>query len=173
VIDRLDIHGIAYRRIPRTVTNSFDSYRFQSVVFPRTSFEGRINPRFEVALIRETRTLPKDSAIVWTAQQKGKLVVHLLEPMAPDSLASWGFFNAVFEEKEFFEDYAMEPYAQKMLEDDPKLRAEFQERLKDPAFANSPRQRLAFFYDRSPYADARLNRYPVIRITDEEAAQFR
>jgi hypothetical protein len=93
--------------------------------------------------------------------------------MAPDSLASWGFFNAVFEEKEFFEDYAMEPYAKKMLENDAKLRAEFQERLKDPAFANSPRQRLAFFYDRSPYADARLNRYPVIRITDEEAAQFR
>lgn len=173
VIDRLDIHGIAYRRIPRAVAGSFDSYRFQSVVFPRTSFEGRINPRFEVALIRETRTLPKDSAIVWTAQRKGKLVVHLLEPMAPDSLASWGFFNAVLEEKEFFEDYAMEPYAEKMLENDPKLRADFQERLKDPAFANSPRQRLAFFYDRSPYADVRLNKYPVIRVSEAEAALFR
>lgn len=173
VIDRLDFHGIAYRKIQKTVTGSFDSYRFQSVVFPRTSFEGRINPRYEVALIREKRTLPKDSVIVWTAQRRGKLVVHLLEPMAPDSLASWGFFNGVFEEKEFFEDYAMEPYAQKMLEGDPKLRAEFQERLKDSAFANSPRQRLAFFYDRSPYADARLNKYPVIRVSEQEAALFR
>jgi len=173
VIERLDIHGIAYRRIPRAVTGSFDSYRFQSIVFPRTSFEGRINPRFEVSLIRETRTLPKDSVIVWTAQRRGKLVVHLLEPMAPDSLASWGFFNAVFEEKEFFENYAMEPYAKKMLEADPKLRAEFEEKLKDPTFANSPRQRLAFLYDRSPFADSRLNKYPVVRISEAEAAKFR
>ncbi len=67
----------------------------------------------------------------------------------------------------------MEPVAKDMLANDPKLRAEFQERLKDPAFANSPRQRLAFFYDRSAYADARLNKYPVIRISEQEAALFR
>ena len=100
-------------------------------------------------------------------------MVHLLEPMAPDSLASWGFFNSVFEEKEFFEDYAMEPIAKEMMEKDPKLRAEFQERLKDPNFANSPRQRLAFFYDKSAYADIRLNKYPVIRVSAQEAALFR
>jgi hypothetical protein len=80
---------------------------------------------------------------------------------------------SVLSEKEFFEDYAMEPIAQEMLEKDPKLRTEFQERLKDPAFANSPRQRLAFFYDRSAYADVRLNKYPVIRVSAEEAALFR
>lgn len=173
VIERLRMQGVAFRRISRAVSGSFDSYRFESVVFPRTSFEGRINPRFEVSLIREKRTLPKDSVIVWTAQRRGKLVVHMLEPMAPDSLAHWGFFNAVFEEKEFFEDYAMEPYAKKMLERDSKLRAEFQEKLKDPAFANNSRMRLAFFYDRSPYADVRLNKYPIIRVSKEEAAAFR
>ena len=172
-IARLDYHGIAYRRIRRAVSGSFDSYRFQSVVFPRTSFEGRINPRFEVSLVREPRSIPEGSAIVWTAQSKGKLVAHLLEPMAPDSLASWGFFNAVFEEKEFFEDYAMDPVATAMLAKDPKLKAEFEQRLKDPAFANSPRQRLAFFFDRSPYADERLNKYPVIRVSQQEAALFR
>ena len=172
-IQRLDIHGIAYRKIPKTVTGNFDTYRFQDIVFPRVTFEGRINPRFEAVLVREKRTIPEGSAIVWTAQRRGKLVVHLLEPMAPDSMASWGFFNSVFEEKEFFEDYAMEPVAKDMLANDPKLRAEFQERLKDPAFANSPRQRLAFFYDRSAYADARLNKYPVIRISEQEAALFR
>lgn len=172
-IERLDYHGISYRRIPRAVSGTFDSYRFQSVVFPRSSFEGRINPRFEAVLIRERRTIPEGSAIVWTAQRKGKLAVHLLEPMAPDSLASWGFFNAVFEEKEFFEDYAMEPIAAEMLKKDAKLRTEFEERLKEPAFANSPRQRLAFFYDRSPYADVRLNKYPVIRVSAEEAKLFR
>jgi hypothetical protein len=172
-IERLDTHGVAFRKIQKTVTGSFDTYRFQNVVFPRVSFEGRFNPRFEAVLVREKRTLPEGSAIVWTAQRRGKMVVHLLEPMAPDSLASWGFFNSVFEEKEFFEDYAMEPIAKEMMEKDPKLRAEFQERLKDPAFANSPRQRLAFFYDRSAFADVRLNKYPVVRVSEQEAALFR
>jgi hypothetical protein len=173
VIDKLDAHGVAFRKIPRDVSGNFGSYRFSSVVFPRLSFEGRINPRFEVALIRERRTLPKGSAIVWTSQRRGKLAVHLLEPMAPDSFASWGFFNAVLEEKEFFEDYAMEPFASEMLKKDPRLAKEFQEKLKEPAFANNPRQRLAFFYDRSPYADVRLNKYPVVRISAEEAKLFR
>jgi hypothetical protein len=172
-IERLETHGIAYRRIPKTVTGNFDTYRLQNVVFPRIGFEGRFNPRFEAVLVREKRTLPEGSAIVWTAQRRGKMVVHLLEPMAPDSLASWGFFNSVFEEKDFFEDYAMEPIAKEMMEKDPKLRAEFQERLKDPNFANSPRQRLAFFYDKSAYADVRLNKYPVIRVSAQEAALFR
>lgn len=173
VIELLDVHGIAYRRTPKEVVGTFDSYRFHSIVFPRTSFEGRINPRFEVALIRERRTIPADSAIVWTAQRRGKMLVHMLEPMAPDSLASWGFFNSVFEEKEFFENYAMEPIAAAMLEKDPALKREFEERLKEPEFANNPRLRLAFFYDRSPFADARLNKYPVIRVSEQEAALFR
>ncbi|HZH98726.1 MAG TPA: hypothetical protein VEX38_07120, partial [Fimbriimonadaceae bacterium] len=70
--------------------------------------------------------------------------------------------------KEYFEDYAMEPIAEEMLKKDPKLRAEFEERLKDPDFAGSPQARLRFFFERSPYFDKWLNKYPVSMLTAEQ-----
>ncbi|RYG36699.1 hypothetical protein EON81_08915 [bacterium] len=90
-------------------------------------------------------------------------MVQLLEPTAPDSLVRWGFFNAIFEQKEYGEDYAIEPVAREMLKD-PKVKAEFEERLKDPKFAGSPGARLGFFYQRSPWWDEKLNVYPVWRV---------
>ncbi len=52
-----------------------------------------------------------------------------------------------------------------MLGKDEKLRHEFERRLvEDPKFAASAQQRLEFFYERSPYWDAKMNLYPVARI---------
>lgn len=165
VIDLLQIHGMRFRKTQERHTGAFDTYRFENIQFPRAPFEGRFMPSFRTAAIREERTLPIGTVLVSTSQPGGKLLMHLLEPDAPDSLARWGFFNAMFEEKEFFEDYAMEPIAKRMLDNDPELRRKFEEALKDPAFANNPRQRLAFFYDRSRYFDKWLKKYPIARLT--------
>ena len=93
-------------------------------------------------------------------------MINLLEPDAPDSFVRWGFFNAMFEQKEYAENYILEKLAREMLKNDQKLREEFQQKLTtDPAFASSSRERLMFFYRRSPYWDpSRMNLYPVGRI---------
>jgi hypothetical protein len=54
-----------------------------------------------------------------------------------------------------------------MLAKDAQLRKDFEEKLKDEKFAKSPRARLQFFYERSPYSDKRIGVYPVGRITRE------
>lgn len=46
-----------------------------------------------------------------TNQRLVPLIVFLLEPKSPDSFLSWGFFNQIFERKEYFEFYSMEPIA--------------------------------------------------------------
>ena len=51
-----------------------------------------------------------------------------------------------------------------MLAADPALRAAFEARLQDPAFAGSPRARLDFFYQRHPAWDERYNVVPVLRV---------
>ena len=77
---------------------------------------------------------------------------------------SWGFFNANFEQKEYMEAYVAEEVAREMLAQDPKLKAEFEARLKaDAAFAASPSQRLDFFAQRHPSHDDRFNLYPMVR----------
>ena len=99
------------------------------------------------------------------AQRASKLLVHLLEPQAPDSLVAWGYFNAAFEQKEYVEGYVLEEMAERMLAEDPQLRAGFLERLaKEPEFRADPGRRLDFFYSRSPYVDMRKSEVPILRV---------
>ena len=122
-------------------------------------------PRFEVERTMERREFPGGSIVVPLAQPLGKLVLNLLEPEAPDSFARWGFFNAIFEEKEYAEHYVLETLAREMIATNPDLKREFEQLVEtDPGFAASPSARLRFFYKRSPYWDPQLNLYPVGRI---------
>ena len=165
VLQRLNLHGFEFKRLTHAYKSQFESYRFASVAFPPSPFESRFQPNYKTTKITEERTLPPGTVVISTACTGAKLLMQLLEPEAPDSLMHWGLFNNVFEQKEYFENYAMEPIAATMLADDPKLKAEFEEKLKDLVFAGNPRARLQFLYERSRYADAFLNRYPVVRLT--------
>ena len=128
-------------------------------------------PKVQAELITEQRTFPRKSVLVPLDQPLAKLAINLLEPEAPDSLLSWGFFNAIFEQKEYGESYILEGLARKMMADDPKLREEFEERLANDAdFAASPAERLHFFYQSSPYWDPYMNVYPVGRIVSTDFA---
>jgi hypothetical protein len=105
------------------------------------------------------------------AQPKARLVMAMLEPQAPDSLVSWGFFDVAFEQREYMENYVAEDVAKEMLARDPALRAAFTQRLTtDPAFAASRTARLDYFYARHPSWDQRFNLYPVLRLANSPNA---
>ena len=91
-------------------------------------------------------------------------MILLLEPGSADSFYQWGFFLEVLSRTEYGEAYVLEPMARKMLAADPELGREFQKRLaSDEAFRGSPRERLDFFYRRTPYYDDRYLLYPIAR----------
>ncbi|MBA2732070.1 MAG: M14 family metallopeptidase [Acidobacteria bacterium] len=167
VIDVMSAHGLRLQRLLAPATIEVESYRFGNVKFAPGPFEGRIVPNeITKEIVREQRTYPAGSIVVQVAQPAGNVAVHLLEPDAPDSFIAWGFFNAIFEQKEYGEDYVLEKLAREMLAKDENLRREFERKVaSDPKFAASPTDRLNFFYERSPYWDQQLNLYPVGRIT--------
>jgi len=120
---------------------------------------------FQMEVFEQSLLLPEGSFIVPTAQRALRALLHLLEPAGPDSLVRWGFFQSVFERKEYAEPYIMEPIAQTMLDEDRTLRKEFQKRLaEDEYFRNNPSERLDFFYQRSVYFDRSEKVYPVARL---------
>ena len=165
----LRAHGLTCKETSSASTIEVESYRFNEVSWPAGPFEGRFMPRFKAEPTRERRTFPAGSVIVPLAQNLAKVAINLLEPQAPDSLVAWGFFNAIFEQKEYGEHYVLETLAREMMERDPKLAAEFQQKVAaDSIFAASPAARLDFFYRRSPYWDQQMNLYPVGRITSEQ-----
>jgi hypothetical protein len=57
------------------------------------------------------------------------LIVYLFEPKSDDSYLAWGFFNQIFEQKEYYEDYVMERLAPDILKNDPQLKKDFEEKL--------------------------------------------
>ena len=167
VIEVLHAHGIEFRSLAETTSIEVESYRLNNVQWPSEPFEGRHMPRFDVERVVEVREFPAGSVVVPVAQPLGKLILNLLEPQAPDSFAKWGFFNAIFEEKEYAEHYVLETLAREMMAADAELKRQFEELLaSDPQFAASPAHRLRFFYRRSPYWDPQMNLYPVGRIVD-------
>ncbi len=164
VISILEAHGIKFQRTKEPLTIEVESYRFTELKWATFSFESHVTLAFKSNPIKETRTFPPNSVVVPLDQEAANVAIHLLEPDGPDSFMYWGFFSAIFEQKEYGEGYIVEKIAREMLEKDPALKKEFEEKLKDESFAKSPRARLNFFYERSPYFDRRIGLYPVGRI---------
>src|SRR5687767_11830759 len=165
VIEVLKAHGLETHTLFEATEIEVESYRFTNVTWPSGPFEGRHMPRFEVEPVTEKRVFHAGSLVIPVAQRLAKVAMNLLEPQAPDSFARWGFFNAIFEEKEYGEPYVLEALAREMMADDLELKGEFEELLaSDAEFAASPYERLRFFHKRSPYWDPQMNLYPVGRI---------
>ncbi len=173
LIDRLKTHNIAFTRLKTPVTAEFETYHFSEVTWNDAPFEGHHELKFKTTKATERRTLMPGSVMVWLNQRSNKVILNLLEPDSPDSLVSWGYFDAIFEQKEFAEAYAMEKIAPEMMKNDPKLKAEFENRLvSDPKFKDDPDARLDFFFQRSPYWDQRKDAYPIVRITTEDQVKL-
>lgn len=171
VIDRLAVHGIELRRLDSPVTLEVHSYRFANYKWQEDPYEGRHPARFDVEPIIETRTFPAGSVVVDMDQRRSQVAAHILEPMGPDSYVQWGFFDAIFEQKEYTDSYVMEKMAREMLEKDETLRKEFEEKkASDPEFAKHPGWIINWFYQHTPYWDDRKNVYPVGKIVNRAAA---
>ncbi len=161
----LAAHGVRTERLDGERKADVEVYRFRDVRWAERPFEGRHRLTYRTESAAGTQALPRGTVLVPMDQRAARVALHILEPDGPDSAVRWGFMNGIFEQKEYAEAYLLEPLANQMLERDPKLRAEFEARLKtDAAFAASPAARRQFFYERSPYWDADKDRYPILRV---------
>ena len=165
-IEVLKLHGVSFETLSKPMTVEVESYKLTEPKWSTNSFENRITLTCKQTPVKETRTYAAGSIVIPMAQEAANVAIHLLEPNGPDSFVYWGFFNSIFEQKEYGEGYVIEKLAREMLAKDPNLQNEFDEKLKDPAFAKSPQARLRFFYERSPYyLNQKVGIYPVGRIT--------
>ncbi len=178
VIEVLEAHGVSFRRTTAAWTGKVERYRCTDMRWPSHPFEGHhpivIGGPVEAGsgafgqCVRTTETLsfPAGSVVLPLDQRLSRVVIHWLEPEAPDSALRWGFFDPVFEQKERGEAHVLEKFAREELARDPALKEEFEHRVRtDAQFAADPGARLDFFYDRSPWGRAnRVGEYPVGRL---------
>ncbi len=168
VIDVIKAHQINFDILNGTKKLNVEKYKFKDIKFAQRPYEGRQLLSFNCSVSNELVELEPGTLVIFTNQRELRVIVNLLEPEAPDSFVNWGFFNAFFERKEYAEDYIMEPYAKKMIEEKPALRSEFYKKLnEDEKFNNNSGERLDFFYKHSLFYDKGENVYPIMRLMNK------
>ena len=164
VIERLKLHGIEMTTLTKPQQVAVRQLTLTKHQFATTPFEGHFMvTEAEFSREERQRTLPAGWVRVSTDQALGRLAVALLEPTAPDSFFSWGFFMGMFERTEYFEPYAIEPLISRMLEQQPELKQQFEQALaNDDALRTNPRERYNWFYRQMPFYDQQYLKYPVL-----------
>jgi murein tripeptide amidase MpaA len=164
VIERLAIHGAQMERIAAPREVEVEMYRIHDAKLAGQPFEGHVGVTGTPVLERQTRRFPAGSARISTDQPLGDLAVLLLEPNSEDSFYQWGFFLEIMTPTEYVEEYVMHPMAERMLAEEAKLKAAFEQKLQaDSTLAKNPQERLQWFYRRTPFFDREWNLYPVAR----------
>jgi hypothetical protein len=167
-IERLALNGVKLLRLTEPLTVEVETYKLTEPEWAERSYEGRHRVSFQSKTIHTSKTFPPGTIVVPMKQSAAKVAMQLLEPKARDSFVAWGFFNTIFERKEYIEEFAAEKLATEMLASDPELKAEFEAKLDaDSTFRDSPRDRWYFFYQRSPYYEKDINYYPVTRLMND------
>lgn len=167
VIARLDAQHIAYTTTTQPVTVTATQDMLTNPKWAEKPFEGHHMLRdVTITPTQATVTLPAGTVIVRSDNADAILSANLLDAHAPDSLLAWGYLDAIFEPKEYGEPRVIEALARKMIAENPALKTEFEAKLAaDPAFAASPRARLSFFFEKSPwYTAQKVGAYPVLRL---------
>ena len=165
VIERIELHGIKYLTLKDEKDLLVSTYKFTNPKWSAESYEGHQTVKFELTPIEVSRTFFPGSIVIDMNQRTAKVIANILEPQAADSYVYWGFFNTIFERKEYVESYVMEERARMMLAGDPELMHEFETKMQnDSSFANNSSAILMWFYEKSPYWDEFKDVYPVGRI---------
>lgn len=168
IIKRLDMNGIQYSVLKEPKEIEIQTYKFSNVSFANYPFEGRqMVQDFDLQDITLKKKFPAGSVIVPTNQRTAKIIEHMFEPNGPDSFVHWGFFNAIFERKEYAETYVMEKMAREMIKKNPELLEQYKKAINEnPQVYNNQWAKLYWFYERTPYWDQQKDVYPVGKIYD-------
>ncbi len=168
VISRLELNGAEIARLEKDTLIEVEVYRIEAHQTSARPNQGRQTVS-NAQLKRETlhRQFYRGDALVSMDQRSNNYIAHMLEPLAPASFFSWGFFNSVLEDGEWFSLYAFEDKAYEMLQEDPELRELFEDlKAADPGFARDPLAQLQFLWDRfvPPSGHPPHGIYPVARM---------
>lgn len=165
LVDVIRLHGVEVDTLKSDQKLKVKEYKFSDVKFTKFPYEGRFQPAYKISSNTEEKVLPAGTFKINTDQRTLPIIVHLLEPKSDDSFVKWGFMNQIFERKEYFEMYSMNPIAEEMYKENEELRKEFLSKVEsDEKFRNNPRSRMNFFYERSKYYDQKHNVYPILRM---------
>ncbi|MCW5519298.1 M14 family metallopeptidase [Aureitalea sp. L0-47] len=168
VVELLRLNNIRCDYVKKDSTITAEVYRIDSYETSRRPYEGHY-PHYntKVSISKEEVTIKEGDYIVETAQPGIRYILETLEPEAPDSFFNWNYFDPILRQKEGFSPYVWEDMALEILNSDPNLKAEFeQKKSEDEQFARNWYAQLDWIHKRSPNYEKAHLRYPVVRVSE-------
>ena len=166
VIDLLKLNKIKMRKLKKDTTVIAQVYKIKSYETVKRPFEGHyLHYNTTIDITEEPVDLKMGDFMINTRQPGVRYLMETLEPSAADSFFNWNFFDSILQQKEGFSPYVWEDQAEKFLNDNPEIKADFEFKKKtDPQFANNWYLQLDWIHKRSPYYESSHLRYPIVRV---------
>ena len=166
-IERLQLNGVKLERVAEDRMEEVGYYHVVSVSSRPNAYEGHMfHDDVQLEKRRGTVLLRAGDYLVPLDQDQARYIVETLEPLAHDSFFRWGFFNSVLEKKEAYSDYVFEDEAERLLNEEPALAAQFaQWKAANPALLANQEAVLDFiFANCAKYREPEWRRYPVFML---------
>ena len=166
IINLLELNNIEFQEIKSDTLISVETYQIEDYQTVKKPFEGHyLHYNTKVSKSFKKVTFHKGDLIVYTQQNGIRYLMETLEPEAPDSFFNWNFFDTILRQKEGFSPYVFEDLAVDILNENPKLKSDFEQLKKqDQGFAKNWYAQLDYIYKHSGHADKAFMQYPVYRI---------
>lgn len=165
VVKRLNDNFVKYSRFEKDTTIKVLSYHIKDFK-TRNAYEGHY-PHYNTTVTLDSVSVNflKGDIYVPINQNAARYILETFEPEAPDSFFNWNFFDTVLQQKEGYSSYVFEDIAEQFLKENPKIKAEFDSKLKeDNVFAKNPRAQLNWIYKKSPHYEKSHKLLPVYKV---------
>ncbi|MBS1546479.1 MAG: hypothetical protein JST38_16805 [Bacteroidetes bacterium] len=165
VVERLRLNGVQMEPLAKDTVLTVEQDSIGDFITVSMAYEGHYLHR-NIHMVRNRRQVAAHAGDwrIPMGNLTDRYVVEALESQADDGFFAWNFFDALLQQKEWFDDYVFEDLAARMLAGDPSLAGEFKtKRASDASFAADAQAQLTWLYRRSPWMEPGYRKYPVLR----------
>ena len=166
VIGLLKSNHCKFYQLKKDTVIEVESYRISDYKTATQAYEGHYPHRnTSVAKLVEKIKFQKGDYVFPCNQEAIKYLVEVLEPEMIDSFFNWNFFDTILQQKEGYSDYLFEDLAVKILQENPEVKRQFDDKMiTDASFAKNPQAQLDWIHKHSVYYEKAHLQYPVYRI---------
>ncbi|GGH39689.1 hypothetical protein GCM10011364_09280 [Mangrovimonas yunxiaonensis] len=166
VLNLLKINQVSTTSLKADTTLTVEAYRISDFKTRNTPYEGHYQ-HYDTKVISEEKniTFKRGDVLVSTLQPAVRYLLETLEPQAPDSFFNWNFFDTILQQKEGFSPYVWEDKAEILLQNNPKLKQQFEaKKQSDSSFSNNWYAQLDWLFKQSNNYEKAHMQYPIYRI---------
>lgn len=166
VIDLLKLNQVEINTLKNDTILNIESYKILNYDTKKTAYEGHyFHNNVKINTNVKNMAFSKGDYIIYTQQEAIRYLLETLEPQANDSFFSWNFFDSILQQKEGFSPYVWEDKALELLNNNSKLKADFDLRKKEiPEFNNNWYAQLDWLFKQSEHYENAHLQYPIYRL---------